>query len=93
MAIRGERSQAPQIPPEVLLTGRTDQLLPLPTLCISKQEPAALQTACWFQTCCCEAIAMASCSADETGAVWWELDFSELFPLGKEADASPALQL
>jgi len=36
---------------------------------------------------------MASCSADETGAVWWELDFSELFPLGKEADASPALQL
>lgn len=36
---------------------------------------------------------MASCCADETGAVCWELDSSELFPLGKEADPSPALQL
>lgn len=36
---------------------------------------------------------MASRPADETGAVRWGLRSSGLFPLGKEADASPAQQL
>ena len=84
-------------PPEVLLSGRSffpNRLLPLPTLSISKQEPAALETSCWFPTCCCEAIAVASCYADKTGAACGgSLIFLELFPLQKEAAKSPAQQM
>lgn len=63
---------------------------------MSKQEPAALMAPFWFPTCCCEGIAVASCSADKMRAVCggsWIFFSLELFLLQKRAENSPAQQM